>query len=86
MQEIFGVVIEKNNTTRISLRSFKEESIEHLAYEIQDTSKGLPIQITILPSKELKKEYLYLHYYSSQAKVPLQNISLELLKNESNFK
>jgi hypothetical protein len=86
MQDIFGVVIEKNNTTRTSLRSFKEESIEHLAFEVKDTSKGLPIQITILPSKELKKEYLDLYYYSSQARIPLQNVSLELLRNESNFK
>jgi len=86
MKEIFGVVIEKNNTTRTSLNSFKKDIVEHLAYEVQHTSKGLPIQITILPSKELKKEYLDLKYYSLQAKVPLQNVSLELLRNESNFK
>lgn len=86
MQEMFGVVLEKGNTQRTPLRSFKHDNIEHTINEVKNTFGKSPIQIAILPSRELKEEYYELKYYSLKADIPLQIVTLDLLRNESNFK
>ena len=86
MKEMFGVVIETNNTQRNSLRSFEHNNVKDLMTNLKKSTEESMIQIAILPSKESSKEYFDLKYYSLQADVPLQIVTLDLLRNESTFK
>ncbi|NJN13459.1 MAG: hypothetical protein HC815_38350 [Richelia sp. RM1_1_1] len=86
MQKTFGVAIEKSNTERTSLRSFTLDSIKNMVNDIKQSSVKSLIQIAILSSKECKQEYCDLKSCSLQTEIPMQTITLDLLKNESAFK
>jgi len=86
MHEVFGVTIEKENTKRSSLKFFDHENIQQIVSEIKATTRRTAIQIAILPSKDTKKEYFDLKYHFLQENIPLQIVTLDLLKNKEAFK
>lgn len=86
MREVFGTIIEKENTKRSCLKTFTNENIQQLVNEIKTTPRRKAIQIAILLSKDTKKEYLDLKYHFLQENIPLQIVTLDLLKNKQAFK
>lgn len=86
MQSVFGIFIDKHNTQRSSLRVFNRDNVQQLVQDIKATSPVAAIHIAVLPSKESKSEYFDLKYHSLQENLPLQIVTLDLLKNETAFK
>lgn len=83
---IFKLSIEKENTSRSSVKKFDGESINKMISEIKTENHQRAIQIVILNSKTNKQVYYDLKHSFLKEKIPLQIITLDLLKNKEAFK
>ncbi len=82
--EIFGISLEKENTNRSSVSDFSSSSVTRMIDQIKKSGSKLPIQIAIIKSK-LDDSYFELKHQFLDCKIPLQMVTLDLLKSKSNF-
>lgn len=86
LSQIFKVSIEKENTSRSSVKNFDSKSIKQMITEIKTGNHDSAIQIAILNSRNEKQDYYNLKHSFLQETIPLQIITLDLLKNKEAFK
>lgn len=89
MESIFGVPVDRGMVKGRSLRDFTIESFEEAIHEIKQIHDAAVIPILILPSKRgaLSEEAYYQakHLFVNE-NIPLQVVTLDVLKNMDTFK
>ncbi|MHC5823221.1 MAG: Piwi domain-containing protein, partial [Nostoc sp.] len=86
LSQIFKISIEKENTSRSSVKKFDSDSVKQMMAEIKTGNHNYAIQIAILNSRMEKQDYYNLKHGFLKETIPLQIITLDLLKNKEAFK
>jgi Piwi domain len=86
LYRMFKVSIEKDNTSRSTVKSFDTASVKQMIAEIKAGNHNSVIQIAILNSREGKQDYYNLKHSFLSENIPLQIVTLDLLRNKEAFK
>ena len=89
MFEVFGVPIERSMVRGNSLPDYSKKSFENAIAEIRKIENAIVIPILLIPSKtdeESRQIYYLAKYLFINENIPLQVVTLDLLRNIDTFK